>query len=146
MNWIGLITLECVDNSVEIIRISSITTSNSTSLSYVLTYLLTLSALSYSARSTSDIFIAWLRGELLDAGSFFFLPPFPFPPLYPFSTMESIFLLKRVLSHAPHTHTFSTNFGQRWKSRLAQTRFSLVFQLFFLWTSVSKGLERRRYD
>lgn len=56
-----------------------------------------------------------------------FSPP---PPLYPFSAMESIFLLKRVVSHASHTHTraFSTNFGQRWKSRLVQT---LVFPLFF---------------
>lgn len=69
-----------------------------------------------------------------------FSPP---PPLYPFSAMESIFLLKRVVSHASHTHTraFSTNFGQRWKSRLVQTLvFPLFFNFFFfLWTWVSKG-------
>ena len=123
---------------MRIIRILPITALKWTSPSYY-TYLLTLSGLSYSARSTSDIFIAWLRGELLDAGSFFPLPP----PLYPFSAMESIFLLKRVVSHASHTHTraFSTNFGQRWKSRLVQTLvFPLFFNFFFfLWTWVSKG-------
>lgn len=73
IDYIYFIHQECADNSVEIIRILPITILKSTSPTYYI-YLLTLSGLSYSARSTSDIFIAWLRGELLDAGSFFSLP------------------------------------------------------------------------
>lgn len=78
INWIGLITFILFIRSAQIIQlrlfdILPITILKSTSPTYYI-YLLTLSGLSYSARSTSDIFIAWLRGELLDAGSFFSLP------------------------------------------------------------------------
>lgn len=122
---------------MRIIRILPITALKWTSPSYY-TYLLTLSGLSYSARSTSDIFIAWLRGELLDAGSFF-----PLPPLSILSQRWNPFSCWNVSFHTLpiHTHMFSTNFGQRWKSRLVQTLvFPLFFNFFFfLWTWVSKG-------
>lgn len=119
-----------------------ITTLKSTSPSYYI-YLLTLSGLNYSARSTSDIFIAWLRGELLDAGSFFSLP---FPPLYPFSAMESIFLLKRVVSHATHTRfpRISVNDG---KVDWFRHWFFPCFSTFFFFVNFGfERLERRRYD
>lgn len=111
-----------------------------------LLYLLSLRFKIFRSIDSSDIFIARLRGELLDA-----LAP-SLPSLSILSWRWKIHFPVEPCRFTRSPHTFSTNFGQRWKSRLAQTRFSLVFQLFFFSfflgerTSVSRGLERRRYD